>query len=243
MTSAARRPEPRHKQQHRVIASAMTRVGANSAENGFHSLRQQMPGQSCSPTLGSLGDAQSKIGRRYSAPEQVLEEAPKMRRGCLIAIRRLAGHKMLHEADSIGGAKARQIDHRGSKAMVEESIGEAQRVIDRARAQATLLEQVGLKVGHQYRTRDLRFGQRHGRRHADVDQVLGEPPSEMVEADGGVASSPYRSRQLVRKIGGQCRRRYSGCIHQPSQLFHKMTVGSDCSGRVVRGRKAPRERF
>ena len=125
-----------------------------------------------------------------------------MGRGRLVAIRMLARQQVLDEADSVGGARTRQVDHRGSKAMIEEPVGEAQHMVDGARAQAPLLDVIGFIVRQQRRSRDLRFGQRHRLRHADVDQMLSELPGEIVEADSAARSSRRRSRQLIRKVGG-----------------------------------------
>ena len=61
-----------------------------------------------------------------------------MGRGRLVAIRMLACQQVLDEADSVGGARTRQVDHRGSKAMIEEPVGEAQHMVDGARAQVSV---------------------------------------------------------------------------------------------------------
>jgi hypothetical protein len=82
-------------------------------------------------------------------------------------------------------------------------------------------------VRQQRRSRDLRFGQRHRLRHADVDQMLSELPGEIVEADSAARSSRRRSRQLIRKVGGQCGGRDPASAHQPPQLPREMTVGPD----------------
>ena len=160
----------------------------------------------------------------------------------LVAVRMPARQQVLDEADDVGGAKARRVDHRGSEAMIEEPVGEAQHVVDGARAQAPLLDEIGFIVRQQRRSRDLRFGQRHRLRHADIDQMFGEPPGEIVEADLAVRSSRRRSCQLIRKVGGQCRGRDPGSVHQPPQLPREMTVGPDRPRRVVGGGKALHER-
>ena len=63
---------------------------------------------------------------------------------------------MLDEADDVGGAKVGQIDRTVTEAMIEESVGEPQRVIDRSRAQAPLLDEIIFEVGEQHRSRDVR---------------------------------------------------------------------------------------
>jgi hypothetical protein len=220
----------------------MPGVAADRGENRLDPIGRQVPGQSRIPALGCLGDAQRKVGPRCPAPEQILEEGPQMGRGRLVAIRMLACQQVLDEADSVGGAKTRQVDHRGSKAMIEEPVGEAQHMVDGARAQAPLLDEIGFIVRQQRRSRDLRFGQRHRLRHADVDQMLSELPSEIVEADSAARSSRRRSRQLIRKVGGQCGGRDPASAHQPPQLPREMTVGPDRPRRIVGCGKASRER-
>ena len=93
------------------------------------------------------------------------------------------------------------------EAVIEEPIGEAQHMIDRALAQPPLLDEVGFEVRQQRRPYGLRFGDRHRMRHADIDQLLGEPPGEIVEADCGVSCGRHRAREFIRKVGGQCLRR------------------------------------
>ena len=150
-----------------------------------------------------------------------------MGRHRLVAVRMPVCQYMLDEADSVRGAKTGQVDHRGSKAMIEEPVGEAQHMVDGARAQAPLLDEIGFVVRQQCRSRDLRCSQRHRLRHADIDQMFGEPAGEIMEADSVVRSSRRRSRQLVRKSGAQCRGHDPGGVHKPPQLAREMAVGPD----------------
>jgi hypothetical protein len=118
--------EPRHEQQHRIIARAMPGVTAHRGKNGLEPIGRQMPGQSRLSALGRLGNAQCKVARRCPTPEQMLEESPKMGRGCLVSIRMLVCKQMLDEAYGVGGAKTCQLDHPGSEAMIKEPVSKAQ---------------------------------------------------------------------------------------------------------------------
>src|SRR6266436_5017696 len=135
------------------------------------------------PALGHLGHGERQVGRCDPAPEQILEEGAQMRRWRLIAERLLARQKVLHERYHIPCANCVQADRTIAKAVIEEAISEAQCVIYRARAKAPLFDEIGFIVREQLSTRNLRLRQLCWRRHADIDQVLREPPGEVVEPD------------------------------------------------------------
>ena len=90
--------------------------------------------------------------------------------------------------------------HRLAEAMIEEAASEAHRVGDGTRAEATLLDEIGLEVRQQRRSRDLRLRQRHRLRHADIDQMLSEPTRDGVEAYRVLPRPRYVSRQWINAI-------------------------------------------
>jgi hypothetical protein len=104
-----------------------------------------------------------------------------MRTNRFVAAR--ACQDMLHEPNRIGGTQATDINHRFSEAIIEETVREAQRVIDRPLAEASLFDEIGFEPCQQVGARDLRLGWRRGLYHADVDQMLGKPKCELVRAD------------------------------------------------------------
>ena len=83
-----------------------------------------------------------------------------MRRRCLIAERALARQQVLDEDYYIRSSNRAQVDRPFAEAVIEKAIGEAERVVDGARAEAPLLDEIGLVVGEQRSTCDLRVGQR-----------------------------------------------------------------------------------
>lgn len=119
--------EPRHKQQHSIIARAMSGVAAHRAKNGLDPIGRQVPGQPRVPALCRLGKTQGKIARRRPAPEQILEEGPKMGRGWPVSIRILVCQQVLDEANGVGGPKTCQVDLTGSEAIIEEPVSKTQK--------------------------------------------------------------------------------------------------------------------
>ena len=118
-----------------------------------------------------------------------------MRTNRFVAAR--ARQDMLHEPDRIGGTQATDIDRRFSEAVVEETVGEAQRVLDRPLDEASLFNEIGFEPCQQVGARDLRLGWRRGLYHADVDQMLGKPMCEFVRADTLVIPPRQRPSQPI----------------------------------------------
>jgi len=83
---------------------------------------------------------------------------------------------------------------------------------------------------------------RHRLRYPDIDQVLREPASKMVEADLVVRPTRLRPRQPVRKIRSQRRGLDAGSVHQLPQFPGKMAIGFDRPRFVIGSGKALRER-
>ncbi len=138
------------------------------------------------------------------------------------------------EPDCIGGTQASRIDHLLAEAIVEEPVGEAQRVVNRPLAEASLLDEIGLEVRQQCCARDLRFGQRRRPRHADIDQMLGEPPREIVRLDGLPVLSRHHPAQPFGLVERQCGRRDPFRIHHLAELPDDRPVVLD-GGRLVVG--------
>ncbi len=127
--------------------------------------------------------AERQVGGREPLSKQILEEAAQMRGRRLVAEWALARKKMLHERHDIPGVRRRQVEHAVAEAMVEESISEAQNVIDRARAEATLPDEIGFEAGRQFGSFGLCRRKRRLCHYADFDEMLNEPLGKTVNLD------------------------------------------------------------
>ncbi len=146
-----------------------------------------------------------------------------------------ADHNMLYEADDIVRAKARRIDHFVAKAMIKEALGEPQRLIDRSRAEAAMLDQIALKISQQYRTRLLRLVQRYRLRNANIKQMLREPTGQTVRQKRSDLLARNLATQLLCQVEGQRRRGNALDIHQVPDFPQDRSVRVDCGGRVILG--------
>jgi hypothetical protein len=98
------------------------------------------------------------------------------------------------------------------------------------------------EVHQQRRTRDLRPRQRHGLRHADIDQMLSEPACEIMRADGLAVLSRHHPSQPLGLIERQCGRLDTFGVQDLAELPDDRPVILDGVRFVVGGSKAFRER-
>src|SRR5690606_38581823 len=130
---------------------------------------------------GNLRKAQRQIGGGFSAREQILKEGTNMRCDRLVAASRR--QNMLDEADHVCGSKATKKERAVAEAMIEEAVGEAQRVIDRSRTQTPLLDEIILIVSQQRHSRLRRFIQNVGHDSDTPDWWSTEDYAEWVSQD------------------------------------------------------------
>src|SRR6266851_4710073 len=118
--------------------------------------------------------AERQVGGREPLSKQILEEAAQMRGRRLVAEWALARKKMLHERHDIPGVRRRQVEH---------AVAEAMNVIDRARAEATLPDEIGFEAGRQFGSFGLCRRKRRLCHYADFDEMLNEPLGKTVNLD------------------------------------------------------------
>jgi len=163
-----------------------------------------------------------------------------MRRYRFVATR--ACQHMLDEADHIGRPQPTRINRRITKAMIEEPVGEPQRVIDRPRAKAAMLDQIGLEVRQQLRARLLRLSQRHRLRHADIEQMLREPAGQPIRPHRAHHHARHLASQMLGHVECQSRRTDALDTHHVTHFPQDRSVSVDRTGRVILRRKTLGER-
>jgi len=92
--------EPRHEQQHRVVAPPDGVVGANRLDQPLDLFGLEIARQ----MVGAGGDTRQAVGEiapGLAAPEQELEQAAQMRRQRLVAAGLRSGFKLAQESNDI----------------------------------------------------------------------------------------------------------------------------------------------
>ena len=143
ITSGARSPEPRHEQQHRVVAPPDGVVGANRLDQPLDLFGLEIARQ----MVGAGGDARQAVGEiapGLAAPEQELEQTAQMRRQRFVAARLRSGFKLAQEGDDIVRRDRVQVAELVAEAKGHEPLQEARAVSDRGLGQSALPAQVGL---------------------------------------------------------------------------------------------------
>ena len=135
--------EPRHEQQHRVVAPPNGVVGANRLDQPLDLFGLEIARQ----MVGAGGDARQAVGEiapGLAAPEQELEQTAQMRRQRFVAAGLRSGFKLAQESDDIVRRDRVQVAELVAEAKGYEPLQEARAVSDRGLGQSALSAQVGL---------------------------------------------------------------------------------------------------
>src|SRR5271155_4057041 len=133
--------EPRHDQQHRVVAAPDGVVGANRLDQPLDLFGLEVARQ----MVGAGGHARQAVGEiapGLAAPEQELEQTAQMRRQRFVAAGLRSGFKLAQESHDIVRRDRVQVPELVAEAKGREPLQEARAVSDRGLGQSPLSAQV-----------------------------------------------------------------------------------------------------
>src|SRR5713226_2542502 len=170
------KPEPRHEQQHRVVAPPNGVVRSDRFNEPSDLFGPEIARQVVRIGLGDARQAVGEIAPGLATPEQELEETAQMGRQRLVSTWQRSGLELTKEGDDIVRRDRVQVAQLVAEAKGQELLHIARAVVDRGLGQSALSAQVGLI----FLTQTVQCGQLfrrrlRGSRDPSLDQVIDEP--------------------------------------------------------------------